>query len=119
MRHRAGAVCRFPLPAGNTALGGTDGSDSCGGPRFRGGRRTLLWCYSLSRYAAYCRDLYRLYRGADDHHHHDSLPADDADGVLYLGGFLYLDLFPGQSGKLLRLGVVRVYRADHCHHHPD
>jgi p-hydroxybenzoic acid efflux pump subunit AaeB len=75
------------------------------GPLCRG-RGTLFWRDPLSRDAAYHRDVYRLYRGAHHYYSDDPHAAADADGVLYLGGFLHLDLVPGESGKLLRLGLA-------------
>ena len=66
----------------------------------------------------YHRDVYRLFRGADHYYFDDPHPAADADGVLYLGGFLHLDLVSGESGELLRLGTGGLYRADYCHHYP-
>ena len=63
------------------------------------------------------RDVYRLFRGADHYYFDDPHPAADADGVLYLGGFLHLDLVSGESGELLRLGAGGLYRANYYHHH--
>ena len=118
MRGGAGAVCRFPFSARNAALGGTDGSDR----RRRAGlccwRRTVLRRDPLSRYVAYCRDLYWLYCGAGYHHPDDPRASADDAGLLSVGRFLYLGFVAGQGRKLLCLGAGRVHRADYHYYHP-
>lgn len=49
----------------------------------------------------------------------DPRAAIDDFGVLCLGRFLYLDLLFSTDRKLLCVGTVRLYCADHCDYHSD
>lgn len=117
VRHRTGAV-RRPFSTGNTALGGIDGGD-CGGRSGLLPGANLVGCDSLSRYVAYYRYLYGLYRRSDHHYRHDPRSILNVDGVLYLGGVLYLAFFARPGGELLCLGTGGLYGADHCCDDPE
>ncbi len=83
------------------------------GPAFAAGGGTLFRRYPLSRNVAYYRDVYWLYRRAYHYYLYDPRAAIDDSGVLCLGRFLYLDLLFSTDRKLLCVGTVRLYCADH------
>ncbi|EEL8995460.1 hypothetical protein GL480_15585 [Salmonella enterica] len=119
VRHCAGIIYRLPFSTGDAALGGADRRDRGGRPGICRRRGTLFRRYPLSRNVAYYRDVYWLYRRAYHYYLYDPRAVIDDSGVLCLGRFLYLDLLFSTDRKLLCVGTVRLYCADHCDYHSD
>lgn len=113
------SIYRLPFSTGDAALGGADRRDRGGRPGICRRRRTLFRRYPLSRNVAYYRDVYWLYRRAYHYYLYDPRAVIDDSGVLCLGRFLYLDLLFSTDRKLLCVGTVRLYCADHCDYHSD
>lgn len=109
-----GVVCWFLFLVGNVMLGGIDSGDCCCWFGFCCGRWIVFWCDMLLWFFVYYWYIYWLYCWIGDYYCDDLCIIIDDFGVLYLGWFLYLDIFVGMNRKFVCVGVGWLYCVDYC-----